>query len=1261
MCESLWYVTFNNDVGINSKHICFCNGIPGGGYDESDVTEYSQENIWEVTDYDSFKTAVTEIKNKRDAKELTEASIVFTQDIEFGYDKHPDEGYTSGSDMDYSYVGQNYFSGIEGVTLTLKSKDTPVTLTNLGATFGSTRLTNSGFEKNGPKARFFTGSMVLDNIKLNTKENTYYFAQGFNLTITENFTSNYKISVVGGNLGKNRRLDGLGFGDADGKGNNGETLGWIKEENGVESTHLEIYGGNYMYIYGGGYNSDVKGDAYVKVALPESNKVDNLFGGSRYNASNGSIPSDGTLAYVKGNAKVDAVSGTFATIYGGSDRGRVNGDAYVNIGAESGDKKALYGEVYGGSNQGVLGTRVEWDWVDGNTHVTLNNTAKERNDTATICGGGQLDTINGTTEVILNGGSNTFWVFAGGSNSDAYNKKSQILNQNKEEVAAKITINGGSWQDIYSCAKTSVSSTASQTIAGDVLVQFNDGTVEYFSLSAHRTHTQGDSILEINGGKFGNTNPAISGYQTGTQSGNTDDVGKVDGKRIVNINNQNQMQCWQIYAVDEINVDNTAPFIARGTMNEGALQSCGNVNIQSGTLALTGTNNLVNTKTINGRDDIKGDFTIAEGGTLALNGTNETFTVPGCINAEGTAANNGKLLVINPKGSSWISTDMTPQRPEVGEVYLRSNATDESAEAESKANLLTLGNNEPDLYVEYTKASEAIGTYTYAWRIAKDDSVKVLTVNFDKNGGDTEASPNKKQVVLSNGAVSDTVDALPTPPKRADYTFTGWNTKADGSGTEFTKDTDVTANITVYAQWEKIVQPIEWYYEVFYQNPDGTFVSWKVGKGGESIPTASVNISEKDFNGQALPGDLGELGDEYVFDADNGNNRLSVSAAQDAAEENPLKIYYKLAPHTVTYEYEGDVPDGAPELPQKVDSWYRAEVTVTGSPSMEGWVFDGWKVKSSEDLTIEDGKLTMPNSDVVLTGVWQKKSTPVEPVSAVYEVEHYKQQDDGTYILADTEFPLYGEIGKTVNATAKVYDGYSVNADKSTMSGEVLKPVEENGEVKYLVLSIYYDKDKTIPPEPEKKTGNLTVSQTVSGNKGDTAHEFAFTVTLSDTSLNGVYGDMTFKDGVASFTLKHGESVTAEKLPAGISYTVEESNNEGYTVTKTGDTGIIEDGATASALFKNYKNEESGDKPVDPEEPETPEEPEKPMEPEEPTKPEEPAAVPSETEKPETRPEQIPRTGDESEVYNWMFLFAASIFGVGATVTLRIKKRRENR
>lgn len=104
-----------------------------------------------------------------------------------------------------------------------------------------------------------------------------------------------------------------------------------------------------------------------------------------------------------------------------------------------------------------------------------------------------------------------------------------------------------------------------------------------------------------------------------------------------------------------------------------------------------------------------------------------------------------------------------------------------------------------------------------------------------------------------------------------------------------------------------------------------------------------------------------------------------------------------------------------------------------------------------------------------------------------------------------------------------------------------------------------------------KSTGSLSVSKVVSGNRGSTVKAFTFTVKLEDSDITGEYGDMEFKSGVAVFTLKHGQTKEASGLPNGVNYTVTESDNHGYKVTKSGDTGTIREGKTAVVVFNNYK------------------------------------------------------------------------------------------
>lgn len=87
----------------------------------------------------------------------------------------------------------------------------------------------------------------------------------------------------------------------------------------------------------------------------------------------------------------------------------------------------------------------------------------------------------------------------------------------------------------------------------------------------------------------------------------------------------------------------------------------------------------------------------------------------------------------------------------------------------------------------------------------------------------------------------------------------------------------------------------------------------------------------------------------------------------------------------------------------------------------------------------------------------------------------------------------------------------------------------------------------------ETPTGALKVSNTISGAQGDQTRFWEFTVRqkVSDASeplLNGMFGGMNFTDGVARFTLKHGESMIGVGFSAGTKFTVSETgaNKDGY-------------------------------------------------------------------------------------------------------------------
>ena len=105
--------------------------------------------------------------------------------------------------------------------------------------------------------------------------------------------------------------------------------------------------------------------------------------------------------------------------------------------------------------------------------------------------------------------------------------------------------------------------------------------------------------------------------------------------------------------------------------------------------------------------------------------------------------------------------------------------------------------------------------------------------------------------------------------------------------------------------------------------------------------------------------------------------------------------------------------------------------------------------------------------------------------------------------------------------------------------------------------------------------GNLVIEKRVEGTAGETQRQFHFTLTLSDTTIDGVYGDLEFSNGVATFQLKDGQSVRVEGLPQGITYQVteDEADQQGYTTTARGATGTIRTGETQQVQFVNTRND----------------------------------------------------------------------------------------
>lgn len=695
----------------------------------------------------------------------------------------------------------------------------------------------------------------------------------------------------------------------------------------------------------------------------------------------------------------------------------------------------------------------------------------------------------------------------------------------------------------------------------------------------------------------------------------------------------------------------------------------------------------------------------------------DTGTIP--VQIKGLSTGTTTVNTVDP--ADW----QTLKKPALGDNYILSKKNTDSPAQD----VFVLGNADAvgdGWFLKRMADADGSDDY-YMWQVAK--GVRVI---FDKNGGDTEADPRIMVQDKVVGAVNH-FDLPTTEPTRSGYLFNGWNTKADGAGAVFTAETDVTDNMTVYAQWkpdEAYAVKIAPMNLTVYVGGDGYH-----GVVGEDGKFAANDLPEIGFY-ITLPDDINamlggtdenpvDLSDKLrlTSDDDNGTMRswsleLYSDESKSHVMENGRRVYiYKLrqiddgeetVPRVQFTSADGSVMVESKFQALLTDQFrnykisvyqglldeqiYKATFTTADGQTFTRPIKLGTgtlKVRGNNDMTyraienntipsvnpqekdimlvstaqtdtqyyINNSGISVPSSDDVklmvdhsldatlLSAYINRTSNTEGKYSYQFHYLDLVDTSDGnTYVTmgAGQKMNLYWPVPSDAKSNSEFHIIHfkGIDRDSDADVNELLttripeeltcETVTIGGQkfVKFAVdsfspFALLYEKDTSTPTQPsggdtseKDQRGNLTVSNTVAGNAGDTEQKFTFTVTLN-RSISGTYGDMTFNKGTAVITLKHGESSTATKLPADIRYTVTESDNEGYTVTANGDTGVIRDGKTAVAAFTNTKDSEAPNQPGTPDVPSNPGTPDRP-----------------------------PKTGDTMNLALWLSLMGLSLTGL---------------
>ena len=440
--------------------------------------------------------------------------------------------------------------------------------------------------------------------------------------------------------------------------------------------------------------------------------------------------------------------------------------------------------------------------------------------------------------------------------------------------------------------------------------------------------------------------------------------------------------------------------------------------------------------------DADGSYTWYEPETLTgvtpvVNADSKTITVKGfdytanavtkTTNQDGTVTwSGGKLVLTFPiqpdVNGSWSAA----------ETYV-TNDTDEH-----KAGLSGyMVDEKPNQSLELTESPEA--------------PVETYQVLYDANADDADGTVTDTKYYITGGETM----VLQNMFTRPGYEFTGWNTEKNGTGTPYAAGSAITiknTNVTLYAQWKSSTASyrVEYYQQNLEDDNYSIVADDTLTPSGTVGDTATAEI--KEYEG-------------FTYNESRSNS--SGIIAEDGTRV--LKLYYDRNEYTVTYEYEGTVPAGAPEVPGEQTYKYGETVELAKMPDVTDYRFSGWY---SENVALSGGSFTMPDHAVVIKGSFSQLNS----YTVTYDL------NGGTTTSPQTVFPglAYGDKTPRIEDPTKEpselysyeFTGWSPEI-ADTVTGDITYRAEYTRTEREFTVTYYLD--GTLYAEPESYTYGETV------------------------------------------------------------------------------------------------------------------------------------------------------------------------------------------
>lgn len=209
------------------------------------------------------------------------------------------------------------------------------------------------------------------------------------------------------------------------------------------------------------------------------------------------------------------------------------------------------------------------------------------------------------------------------------------------------------------------------------------------------------------------------------------------------------------------------------------------------------------------------------------------------------------------------------------------------------------------------------------------------------------------------------------------------------------------------------------------------------------------------------------------------------------------------ATYTVTYKYEGSVPSGdtAPVDNNKYAKGNTVTVSTKPTTIPTNYTFSGWTVTEPSGITItDDGKFTMPEGNVTLTGTWTYTDPGSNPGPSYdyYRVTvNYLDRADGSKIAESYVSPSHIEGSRydVSEYDAIAIEGYTYDATEGDAVSGIL-----NGNK---TVNVYYMADETDIDDGDTPTTDLPDIPGEGGGEVDIDDGQTPTTDLPDTGDNG--------------------------------------------------------------------------------------------------------------------------------------------------------------